>query len=138
MKLLDVPITQIMTKEVVSVAPNQKLIDVKHIFEKKKFHHHVPVIENGMLRGMISLTDFLHGIKNATLDDNEAIYHNLLVKDVMREHPVSMSQDSTLKPVAELLAKGEVHAVLICDKGVLRGIVTTADVIRFFLEKNNI
>ncbi len=137
MKLGDIPITEIMTKEVVSVAPNQKLIDVKHIFEKKKFHHHVPVTENGMLKGMISLTDFLYAIKNASLDDNEVVYHTLLVKDVMREHPVSEPISSSLRDLTEILAKGDVHAVLICDKGVLKGIVSTADVIKYFLKNNN-
>lgn len=132
---LNKPISDVMTKEVVSVNPSQKLIDVKHIFEKKNFHHHIPVTEKGKLVGMISLVDYLYSIKNATLDDDEKIYTDLSVKDIMRDNPVSKKSSVSIKEVAEELAKGEVHAVVIADDGILRGIVSTADIIRFFLKQ---
>lgn len=131
---LNTPISKIMTKDVVSVTPSQKLIDVKHIFERKHFHHHIPVTENGKLKGMISLVDFLFAIQKASLDDEEEVYHNLFVKDIMREHPITKPSTSTLKHISEELAKGEIHAVVIADDGYLKGIVSTADVIRFFLK----
>ena len=37
------PIDTIMTKDVVCVSPDQSIIDVKHIYEKEDFHHHIPV-----------------------------------------------------------------------------------------------
>ena len=130
---LTIPISNIMTKNVVSVSSFQKLVDVKHIFEKKQFHHHIPVVDNGKLTGIISLTDFLYAIKNASFDDDEEIYTTQLVRDIMHENPVTKSSSSTLKDISEELAKGEVHAIVIADNGVLKGIVSTADVIRFFL-----
>ena len=36
-------IIEVMTKNVVCVAPEQQLLDVKHIYEKENFHHHIPV-----------------------------------------------------------------------------------------------
>jgi len=131
---LNLPITEIMTKDVITVSPSQKLIDVKHIFEKKYFHHHIPVAEKGKLIGMISLVDYLFAIKNATLDDDDTAYHKLTVKDVMREHPIYKSSSSSLREVATELAQGDVHAVVIADGGNLKGIVSTADVIRFLLK----
>src|ERR1035437_2545564 len=126
---LNIPISEIMTKEVVVVTPSQKLLDVKHIFEKKNFHHHIPVTENGKLKGMISLVDFLFAIKQASLDDEEEVYHNLFVKDIMRESPITTHPSSTLKDVSEELAKGEIHAIVITEDGYLKGIVSTADII---------
>ena len=123
-----------MTKEVVSVSPKQKLIDVKHIFEKRNFHHHIPVVEKGKLVGMITLTDFLFAIKNASLDDNEDAYHKLLVKEIMREQPQTISTQSNLKECAEVLAQGLVHALVVSDKGMLLGIISTADLIKFLLK----
>lgn len=136
MSLLNIPVTDLMTTEVVSVAPSQKLIDVKHIFEKKNFHHHIPVIEDGKLKGIISLVDFLFAIQSASLDDNEKVYHNLWVKDIMRPYPVTVSFNATLKEVCEILGKGEVHAIIISDKAVVKGIISTADVINYFLRRN--
>lgn len=134
-KLLDVPVSEIMTRELVWVRPSQRLIDVKHIFERKNFHHHIPVADNGRLLGMISLIDFLFAIKNASLDDDEEVYNNLFVKDIMREHPVTKSSDASLSEICEELAKGDVHAIVIADNRVLKGIVSTADVIRYFLNR---
>ncbi|MBI4947001.1 MAG: CBS domain-containing protein [Bacteroidetes bacterium] len=132
---LNIPISDVMTKDVVSITPSQKLIDVKHIFERQLFHHHIPVTENGKLTGMISLVDFLFAIKTASLDDEEKVYHNLFVKDIMRESPVSRQPSSTFKQVSEELAKGEIHAIAITDNdGYLKGIVSTADIIRYFLK----
>ena len=131
---LNTPISEIMTREVLTVSPSQKLIDVKHIFEKRNFHHHIPVAEAGKLKGMISLIDFLYAIKNASLDDDEDVYQNLFVKDIMREYPTIKPSSSTLKDIAEELAKGEVHAVVIADDKNLKGIVSTADLIRYSLK----
>lgn len=122
-----------MTSQVVTVSPSQKLIDVKHIFEKKDFHHHIPVTENGKLVGMISLSDYLYAIKGATLDDNEQAYRSLTVNEVMSGKPVTRPPSCSIREVAEELARGEVHAVAIADGQALKGIVSTADVIRYFL-----
>ncbi len=130
---INTPISEIMTKHVVSVNSSQKLVDVKHIFEKKEFHHHIPVVDDGKLIGIISLIDFMYAIKNASLDDDEAVYTTQLVREIMHKKPITKSSTSTLKEIAEELAKGEVHAIVIADNESLKGIVSTADVIRFFL-----
>ena len=61
------------------------------------------------------------------------MYQNLFVKDIMREHPVTKSSSASLKEVAEEMAKGEVHAIVIADEKNIKGIVSTADVIRYSL-----
>jgi CBS domain-containing protein len=133
---LNAPISDLMTKNVVCVSPNQKIIDLKHIYEKQQFHHHIPVIENDNLVGMVSLIDFMRAIQNATLDDTEVVYHTLFVKDIMTENPVSMSENTPIKEVAEILAKGQFHSVVITKNNAVIGIVTTADLLRFFLSEN--
>jgi CBS domain-containing protein len=133
---LSAPISDLMTKNVVCVSPNQKIIDLKHIYEKQQFHHHIPVIENDKLVGMVSLIDFMRAIQNATLDDAEVVYHTLFVKDIMTENPVSMSENTPIKEVAEMLAKGQFHSVVITKNNAVKGIVTTADLLRFFLSEN--
>ncbi|MBT8305193.1 MAG: CBS domain-containing protein [Bacteroidia bacterium] len=124
-----------MTKNVVSVSPGQKILDVKHIYEKKDFHHHIPVTENGKLVGMISLVDFMYKINGAGLDDNNAIYSTLSVKDIMTTHPYTMNSDVTIEEVARVLSKGDYHAIPIVEDDRIVGIVSTADVIRFFIDQ---
>ncbi|WP_296386726.1 CBS domain-containing protein [Winogradskyella sp.] len=129
------PISSIMTKNVVCISPEQKIIDVKHIYEKKKFHHHIPVTENGKLVGIVSLIDFMYEIKGASLDDNNAIYHELTVNDIMSPNPVTVSTDTTIESVAEEFAKGRYRAIPVVKNENVLGIVTTADLIRFYMKK---
>jgi CBS domain-containing protein len=124
-----------MTQNVVCVSPKQKIIDVKHIYEKRKFHHHIPVTENDKLVGMVSLSDFLYRIQGAGLDDNTQIYHELTVKDIMTPNPFSLKSDATITEVAKELAKGVYHAVPIVESKKVVGIVSTADIIRHYLKE---
>lgn len=132
---LSEPITSIMTTNVVTVSSKQKLIDVKHIFEKEQFHHHIPVVDDGVLVGMISMVDYFYTIsKSDTLNDDDAIYHQKTAGDIMSKNPFQKPIHSSIGDIAKDLAKGDFHAVVITDNQVLKGIVTTADIIRYFIK----
>jgi acetoin utilization protein AcuB len=128
------PITTIMTKNIVSVSSEQSILDVKHIYEKKDFHHHIPVVENGKLVGMVSLIDFMYNIAGAGIDDDNKIYSELKVKDIMTKKPYYLNTNATIEDVARVLAKGRYHAVPIVEEENIKGIVSTADIIQFFLK----
>ncbi|WP_372752701.1 HPP family protein [Mariniflexile sp.] len=129
------PITEIMTKDVVTVTPDQFILDVKHIYEKKNFHYHIPVVENNLLVGMISLVDFMYHIAGAGMNDNNPVYKELKVKDIMTQKPFNMPASTTIKEVAKVLSLGKYHAIPILDNSKLVGIVSTADIIKFFIKE---
>ena len=129
------PISAIMTKNVVCVSPDQKIVDVKHIYEKQKFHHHIPVTKNDELVGMVSLIDFMYKIKGAGLDDNNAVYTELTVKDIMTSNPHSSTPDVSIEEIANELSKGNFRAIPIVEDKKVVGIVSTADIIKYFLSK---
>lgn len=131
---LNLPVSTIMTSPVECVMPNQKIIDLKHIYESQHFHHHIPVTENGQLVGMVSLIDFMRAISYASLDDNEAVYSSKTVSDIMSIHPVGIDESSKISVVANLLSKGEFNSVVITKDNHVIGIVTTTDLIRYFLK----
>ncbi|WP_027136727.1 CBS domain-containing protein [Gaetbulibacter saemankumensis] len=128
-------ISSIMTKNVVCVTPNQKILDVKHIYEKKQFHHHIPVTEDDILVGMVSLVDFMYKINGAGLDDNHPIYNKLTVKDIMTQNPYALDLNTNIETVAKELSKGKYHAIPIVDNKKIVGIVSTADIIKYFITK---
>jgi acetoin utilization protein AcuB len=131
---LSLPISSIMSTSVECVRPDQKLIDLKHIYEKQSFHSHIPVTENGKLVGMISLIDFMRAVSYATLDDNEAVYHEKLVADIMSINPVSAADNSSIREIAALLSKGEFHSIVLTNNDAVSGIVTTTDLVRLLLK----
>lgn len=133
---LDFPIATLMTINVKCVEPNQKIIDLKHIYEQQKFHHHIPVIENNKLIGMVSLIDFMRAIHTASLDDNEQVYHTIEVKDIMSSNPVTILENTSIKEATALLAKGEFHSLVVAENNEVKGIVTTADLLNYFLKNS--
>lgn len=126
-------VAAIMTREVTCVSPEQKIIDVKHIYEKSNFHHHIPVVIDKKLVGMVSLIDFMYRIKGAGMDDNNEIYHTLSVKEIMTPNPYKVSPTASITEVAEELGKGRFRAIPVTENDRIVGIVTTADVIRYYL-----
>lgn len=129
------PITTLMTKNVVCVTPEQHLLDVKHIYEKKNFHHHIPVLKNEKLVGMVSLVDFMYNIAGGGMDDDYKVYKELKVKDIMTSKPFYLTSNASVEEVAQVLSEGNYHAIPILENDKLVGIVSTADVIKFFLMK---
>jgi signal-transduction protein with cAMP-binding, CBS, and nucleotidyltransferase domain len=51
-------VSDIMTKEVISIRPNDKIIDVAEILQQKGFNG-IPVVENGKILGMITESDLI-------------------------------------------------------------------------------
>jgi CBS domain-containing protein len=127
-------IKEVMTKNVVCVTPEQQLLDVKHIYEKDKFHHHIPVEENGKLVGMVSLIDFMYNISGAGISDENAVYKERKVKDIMTQKPFYLTTKATIEDVSKALSKGNYHAVPVLENDRIVGIVSTADLIKYFLK----
>lgn len=130
-----VSIQDIMTKNVTCVTPEQPLLDVKHIYEKDNFHHHIPVEKNGKLVGMISLIDFMYHISGAGLRDDNVVYNKLKVKDIMTPNPFYVTVSASVNDVSKVFTKGKYHAVPVLENDNIVGIVSTVDVIKYFLNR---
>ncbi|MCH4553871.1 MULTISPECIES: CBS domain-containing protein [Aestuariibaculum] len=128
-------IVLVMTRDVVTVSPHQKLLDVKHIYEKEKWHHHIPVLENDKLVGMVSLVDFMYNIAGAGLKDNHEVYKTLEVKDIMTAKPFYLTTSASVEDAAKVFSKAYYHAVPVLEDDKLVGIVSTADIINYYLKK---
>jgi predicted transcriptional regulator len=137
MKLTDT-VFSIMTSEVCSLNPNQLLLDVKHIFEKKSFHHHIPIVTDKKLVGMVSLIDFMRKIGNASLDNADPVYQTQ-VDEIMTLNPIKINANSTIKDAIELLLSGNIHALVVTnDKNEVVGMLSTKDFLKILLLVNQV
>jgi len=132
----NVPVSEIMSKELITLSPKQSLYEAEKLFNR---HHirHIPVVENKRLVGMISHTDLLR-LSFADLDESDefsvpVIYEMFGIPDVMTRVPVFIEVDSTIKETAEILARQSFHSLPVLDNGILVGIVTTTDLINYLL-----
>ncbi|MEN9999171.1 MAG: hypothetical protein RI922_2161 [Bacteroidota bacterium] len=132
---LNSTVAELMSTNIESVQPDQQIIDLKHIYEKQPFHQHIPVTENNQLVGIVSLIDFMRAIHNASLEDNEPVYHSILVKDIMSIHPVSVAPTTTLKDASKQLIDGGFHSLIITENNEVKGIITTTDLLNYLIRE---
>lgn len=124
-----------MTRLPVAVSANDSLLELKHIYERQKFHHHILVKEGDKVIGIISLVDFMHAIGSAGLNDDDPHYKKK-VKDIMSS-PVTMLDGNTeIRQALNLFLRNEIHAIPVTENGVVNGIVTSTDLLRFLAERS--
>lgn len=139
----NIPIAEIMNTKLVTVGPKDTLKEVKEKLESNRLHH-LPVVEENKLVGIISMTDFLRLSMGATLYEggeafdnegiNNVIYEALEVGEIMTKNPATVSPSDTIKKAAELFELNMFHALPVVEGGELKGIITTYDLIRQLLD----
>ncbi len=132
------PISHIMTKTVVTANENNEL---KTIVEqlKKNTIRHIPIVKGKEVVGIISRTDINRLTFGALFEGqdgaDEAILDMLSVAQVMTSKPKTVSSETIIRDLAEIFVKEDFHALPVVDNGELKGIVTTTDVLKYFLEQ---
>ncbi len=131
------PISNIMTRDVITLTLNDSLFDAERLFKKNHIRH-IPVVENDKIIGMLSLTDLLRISFVDSYSDvpsiDTAIYNMLSIGQIMVNSPEKVTSSSTIKEVAALLALKEFHALPVVDDERLVGIITTTDLLNYLVD----
>lgn len=133
-----VPLSQIMSKNLVTVSPNQTLYEADELFTKHGIRH-IPVTEGDKLLGVISKSDILRISYSELADDEESVESLLFdaytIPQVMTKTPVTLNSDDTVREAAELFSRMSFHSIPVVDGTKLVGMVTTTDLIDYLLEQ---
>ena len=130
------PIREIMSTDIVLVAPETSLQQVNRIFEKHPFHH-IPVVgDAGVLMGIISKTDVLQfAFQLAQRSTGPTWFQKALnaatAKDIMTPSPMSLDPEDTIGLAADIFLANKFHALPIVENEVLTGIITTHDLLLY-------
>lgn len=128
------PVFKIMTRKPVVVAPTDSMESIRRIFEQKGFHH-VPVVDQGKLVGVVSYTDYLKVIRDLfnNAEDhriNERLLHSILAKDVMATEVVTVHENDSVEAVVNIFKSHDFHSIPVIDNNRhLMGIITTNDLL---------
>lgn len=118
-------LSSIMTKNVVTVSSSDSLDKVKTLLFEKHFHH-IPVVDDGKLVGIITSWDLMK------LNKKFEEYGGYKVKDVMTTKVASLGPDELIGAAAMIFLKHLFHGLPIVDNnGTLVGIVTTHDILKY-------
>ncbi|WP_323788036.1 CBS domain-containing protein [Psychroserpens sp.] len=133
------PVSTIMTKNIIAVNRTDDLETAEKLFKQNKIRH-IPVVSGDVIIGMLSFTDLLRiSFADATNEDDTevdtVVYNMFTIDQVMSKNVVTVNSETTIKDVAEILAKNEFHALPVVDNGELVGIVTTTDLINYLIEQ---
>jgi CBS domain-containing membrane protein len=135
----NVPVTEIMTNNIIKLNLSDELTKAEELFKKHKIRH-IPVVSDYKIVGMLSYTDLLRVSYPDAADDDadnvESIVFNMFtVQQVMAKQIVMISPTSTITDAAAILSENEFHALPVCEDEVLVGIVTTTDLIKYLLKQ---
>lgn len=114
----------IMIKDLITLGPESTVAHAVEIFKTKRIHH-IPIVDEGRLVGLITT----HDLWNKFVAPD--MYENTKIKDIMSKKLVKIEPEDKVGTAAELFLDNRFHALPVVKDGMLVGLVTTFDVLRY-------
>ena len=132
------PVSDIMSKNIIALTREDNLERAEKLFKRHKIRH-VPVVQGETVIGMLSYSDLLRISFSEVADDenniDSVVFDMFTIEQVMTKNVTSISSNTSIKAAAEILAKQEFHALPVVDQGILIGIITTTDLLNYFVNQ---
>ena len=129
-----------MTKNPITISPDENLQTANEIFERYHIHH-IPVVFDGELVGMLSKSDFSffrRGFNDISYDSflMDVKLNNYKVKSIMTKGVGKLDVNDRINVALDIFRKNIFHALPVIDGNDLVGIVTTHDIIKHLADEN--
>ena len=136
------PVSKFMTTKVRTVSPYDPITLVQELFDKHNFHH-IPVVKDRTLVGMISKLDYIRFTQANHPNACEVLVKDscspgLKAVDVMTKHLATLESSDRINVAIDIFAENLFHALPVVDNGELVGILTTLDIINVLVEEDRI
>jgi len=130
-------VSAIMTQNLLTVNVEDDLHRVYDLMRKHNIRH-LPVVQDKKLVGIISRNDILRLSFGDIFGGEEpadfGIFDLLTLEQVMASNPETVTPECTIAELGKLFVESNFHALpVVNDEGEAIGIVTTTDVIAYFL-----
>lgn len=130
-------VDEVMTREVLAVRPDTPLRTAAELLLENSISGMPVVDEQGQVLGMVSKTDVMRhrleaGEASVSLSSDQHILEDTTVEDVMTRQVLTVPAGASLVEAARILVHAGVHRVpVVSPRGVLLGLVTTSDLVRW-------
>jgi CBS domain-containing membrane protein len=132
------PVSDIMSKNIIALTREDNLERAEKLFKQHKIRH-IPVVQGETVIGMLSYSDLLRISFSEVADDehniDSVVFDMFTIEQVMTKSVISIASNTSIKDAAEILAKQEFHALPVVDLGILIGIITTTDLLNYFVKQ---
>jgi CBS domain-containing protein/anti-sigma regulatory factor (Ser/Thr protein kinase) len=124
--IYNLPIEQVMKKEVITIAPDTSFRDLKTILKENRISG-VPVLEGGKLAGVISIEDLIKALEDGALNNP--------VGQRMTRNVITVREKESVIEAIRKFSQFRVGRLLVVNNdGTLTGILTGSDITRGLLE----
>lgn len=117
----------IMTRNLITLSPNQSMADAADLLNRYPFRHFLIVDAGGKLAGVISDRDILraHAVKSG--------WKAHPVSEFMTAKPSTVTEDVSLSVAADVMVAKRINCLpVIDDCGLVSGIVTSTDLLKTY------
>ncbi len=133
------PVSTLMSENLISVEREDTIKEVEQLFKNHRIHH-IPVVEDEKLVGIVSKSDYLffkRGFNDQSTDNriDEFRMKTHKVEDIMTKGIAKLEPHERIGVAVEVFKENLFHAIPIVKEGKLVGIITTFDIIRKLSEE---
>lgn len=126
-------VSSIMTPNPICIDSKDTLTVVDKLFKEHRIHH-LPVLSEGRLVGMVSKSDFLFFRKGFSDEhtklEDEVRMNNFTAKDIMTKRLAKLELSDKINVALEVFKENLFHALPVVDGDKIVGIVSTFDIIK--------
>ncbi|MDA7745852.1 CBS domain-containing protein [Psychromonas sp.] len=130
-------VEEIMTKRVVTIHMDDRLFTIKNILSAATFHH-LLVVEDNILRGIISERDLLRvlspylGTEAESNRDIETAQRR--AHQIMTHSPITISPNTSIKEALRIMLSHDIGCLPVLDLEEIVGVFTIHDGVRALIQ----
>jgi predicted transcriptional regulator len=142
-------VDDVMTQELLAVAPETSLSALTQLFLRHAISGAPVVAPDGTPLGVVTSTDLIDPSRRSTAEGQPTYYRlwrgdirsvgvghdatvamNGVVSDVMSPAVLTVDRRASVRDAAQLMARADVHRLIVVERGRAFGIVTTMDCLK--------
>lgn len=132
-------VSRSMTRKVITIDENTDILEAKKKMAEHRIRHLPVVTKDNRLCGIVTDRDIRSAMPSSVLDDpdramDQTRLAKIKVTEIMTKNPVTLSPQDTLQDALLMIQETKVGAFTVVDEqGILKGILSTRDLMRAFI-----
>ena len=129
-----IKVSQVMTGQVTIAELSNSIQQVQDLFVQYDMHH-IPVVDNDRIIGIISQTDLLKCydqlLKSGESVNVDTLNSKFTVEEIMTANPISVAPVTSLATASSLMVEHHCPSLPVVDHGKIVGILTARDLVSY-------